>query len=246
MRVYHGTRNVFDQFRKSHRDLGIHFGTYKQAATNQFSGRYASSGGLIIPVYLRVLNPLRMNDFFKPGKEGVESAVNALWGKEIISRVEAYELIKLSKSTRVEDRCMSNIEKTFRMIEAAIVKAGYDGIVYLNKWETSGYVPAVAEDFIVRRNRYQGGTGYWVSSNHPAANKNWPYGGGETPAKALADALERTNKGRSGGWPIHEDSYAVFEPSQIRFAITEGVQSRTGESMNNEFETPPARERMRG
>jgi GNAT superfamily N-acetyltransferase len=121
MIMYHATAADFDTFRRRPGDIGLHFGTQEQAA-DRFNygrerGRYDESATeSVIPIYLSIRNPLRMNDMGAWNAENMGSALNRLFP-------EAREQI-------------------FRMRSAADVRKflqarGYDGIVYKNTGEVN-------------------------------------------------------------------------------------------------------------
>ena len=164
--VYHGTNNTFTAFDPSLTgDIGIHFGDIKQAdkaSKNAWSGAYYGAAN-IIPVYLRIENPLYVKDLFSTlGNRWVFRAkhfsldVRGLHFDDQ-SRAKLYELAKLldkkrsgaggdwslglkqgekAEKTRIDYKAL---EKEFwKLIETVAKKNGFDGMIYKNKAEGKG------------------------------------------------------------------------------------------------------------
>lgn len=109
--MYHGTENTdFTAFDLAYTQgqLGFHFGT-KGQAENIYGDEEPDR---IIPVYLSIKNPLRLED--KGGWQG----------EDVVEMVNEAIGSKLSPSA------------SDTAIRRAIIKAGYDGVVYLNEFET--------------------------------------------------------------------------------------------------------------
>lgn len=109
--VYHSTssRDNFTVF-KTDRELGAHFGTIDQA--------HERGGYTVIPAYLSIKNPLRLED------RGDFHAGNVL-----------LQLRRLGMISRQQAAGMSS---DVREIQRVIEAAGYDGVVYLNRREIPG------------------------------------------------------------------------------------------------------------
>lgn len=108
MVVYHGTNADFSEFLipNGDADLGAHFGTIEQATIRSSGGESIN----IMPVYLSIGNPLRLEDggdFFPD---------------------EVYRQLDEIGITMGEGRGIS-------VSRDAIIAAGYDGVVYLNRRE---------------------------------------------------------------------------------------------------------------
>ena len=127
--VYHATSNSFDAFDTSKSDLGAHFGTLDQAnkiARDRIAGRPGESGPNIMPVHLRITNPLRLKD---EGSFHAWSIADQLALKGIISKEQAGRF----KS----DGWRANTQNNAAARDA-IRNAGYDSVVYKNTQEGRG------------------------------------------------------------------------------------------------------------
>ena len=108
MVVYHGTNADFSEFLipNGGADLGVHFGTIEQATIRSSGGESIN----IMPVYLSISNPLRLEDggdFFPDEVDRQLDEIGITVG---------------------EGRGIS-------VLRDAIIAAGYDGVVYLNRRE---------------------------------------------------------------------------------------------------------------
>lgn len=118
--MYHGTSADFNTFKRSKSDIGMHFGTIGQADDrvkfNIKRGRF-SSGMNTLPVYLRIIRPLRLPD---AGAWDVDNM--------------RYELKKLfpHKTGTIGQL------RTSKQISDFIASMGYDGIIYKNTSEIKG------------------------------------------------------------------------------------------------------------
>lgn len=119
--LYHGTQYDFDVF-NTDSELGVHFGNVKQAnhiTSHKVGKKYFTFpqnylvGQSVIPVYLSIKNPLRLNDL------GDFSPANV-----------TKELLRLNIIDTNLDKDLTN--KDFVTI---LSSKGYDGVVYLNKHE---------------------------------------------------------------------------------------------------------------
>jgi hypothetical protein len=107
--AYHGSRSEFEKFRPTTGDIGFHFGSPEQADWR------VGDEGTVKPYHLDIKNPLRLNR--DPGGWYGEDAVNLV--NEAIGS-------KLNPSASTSS------------IRQAIQKAGYDGVIYPNKFEGQG------------------------------------------------------------------------------------------------------------
>ena len=113
--VYHGTYADFNAFNTAFTvgQMGFHFGT--QDAVDEIIDRNDFNGAEGIPrvieSYLRLENPLRLND------------LGAWQGTDVVAMVNEALGTKIHSSA------------SDRAIKAAIQKAGYDGVVYKNEFE---------------------------------------------------------------------------------------------------------------
>ena len=144
LKVYHGTTEDFDSFEEG--DLGYHFGTKEQANNRIGSinisgrniGKNFSEGSNIIPAYLNLKNPLRLNDIGEFGD--VKEIYNEL--KKYPEFKDAPNPMKDSAKTDSETGVISiSISEQFtdpQIIKDYLIEKGYDGIVYANKVEGEG------------------------------------------------------------------------------------------------------------
>lgn len=106
MVVYHGSNSIFHDVDVDKAGFGFHIGSKAQAES--VATKFRSQQHYIIPMYARIVNPLEMRDL-------------QLWGVDDI-RAHVHK--------RVNSR-----GETYAELRADIQAAGYDGIVYLNRWE---------------------------------------------------------------------------------------------------------------
>jgi hypothetical protein len=128
--VYHGTlASDFDEFKLRRDDIGFHFGGI-EAASDRLSyltrEGTRKSGGRIIPVYLKIDNPLRMDE------SGAGDLLNLKF--------------KLKKIFHSESSRISNL-KSYDQIREFIQSKGYDGIVYADPGEEG--IPSGKDSYIV-------------------------------------------------------------------------------------------------
>ena len=121
--VFHSTVAEFDQFKRSRTDVGMHFGTAEQAAERFHLKIEADPYGpslrglthATMPVYLRILRPLRLPDAGR-------------WTRENLVAI-------LPDEFTLEEKVAARTEaQVKRLIQAH----GYDGIVYRNENEVEG------------------------------------------------------------------------------------------------------------
>jgi uncharacterized coiled-coil protein SlyX len=116
--------------------LGAHFGTIGQAEEaigldDRSEGLEPAAPYRTYPVYLSIKNPLRLTDKYDGWTSG--SLVKQLLKAGVIDEAKYAELV----SVIINDKEASASEA----IKQAIVNAGYDGIVYLNRVEGRGDGP---------------------------------------------------------------------------------------------------------
>lgn len=130
--VYHGARTDFSVFDTDPwKSFGAHFGPIEQA------GQFASdSGGRVMPVYLSIQKPLRIVDMGAWGPDQLAEELNKMG---VISDYWAEEIPR-----RLDDP--DDDFDALAVLRGEIRKAGYDGIVYLNRGE--GFDAVGLEDFI--------------------------------------------------------------------------------------------------
>lgn len=129
MVVYHGTNKDFDKFSKT-ADIGFHFGTVEQANNRNIIDRFWSSarpkeGSNVMPVYIKLENPLRVKDL----KEN--------WDLGLLR--EMVRLGVLSEEKMDSLRKEGNEKQNWKQLAVRTLKdLGYDGLVYENIAEGRG------------------------------------------------------------------------------------------------------------
>jgi hypothetical protein len=125
--VYHGTiargdRSAlgFDQFQTTYNELGSHFGTVDQA--NSFANSDGAPGR-VYPVHLKINNPLRLID---KGAFEANTVANQLVEKGVITQDQAESLKSMGRGSH---------QQQLDVMQMYIAKAGYDGVIYLNRRE---------------------------------------------------------------------------------------------------------------
>lgn len=131
--AYHGTKENFDQFKKSN-DIGFHFGTREQASDPFIVGTQGK--GRIIEAKIDIKNPLRIQDL---GKWQPDKWVEELTRKSKIGEFDATpeELSGLEDAiynVPLKNGLVDN-EAKFKIIREFLKSKGYDGIVYANAVE---------------------------------------------------------------------------------------------------------------
>jgi hypothetical protein len=119
LRVFHGTNTQFDQFFPM-----SHFGT--AVAANQRVGyrtRQTGGAGYVVPVYLRIENPLRVSDAEASEEPALLNAI--IRGK--------YPQLDIDTARS-------------QGVHRALKDAGYDGLVYNNRVEHRGRLSWVPLD----------------------------------------------------------------------------------------------------
>ena len=120
--VYHVTRHEFAEFDIKRGDLGAHFGTAEQAREiARYFGVKGQTGARTIPAYLSLRNPLRLDD------------MGAWSGPALALQLQKLGLLPadlpVSNWSGAEGR---------EAVRQAIVRGGYDGVVYANTREGRG------------------------------------------------------------------------------------------------------------
>ncbi|RPI88699.1 MAG: hypothetical protein EHM41_00050 [Chloroflexi bacterium] len=120
--VYHGTKSKtdFEVFDAKRSDLGFHFGTQLHAHSFVDYG-YNSR---IIPAYLSLIKPLRLEDY---GRWDAAAVIPQLIDRGIISAAEWDRVV-------VDSEEWSN-SKNDAAVRKILKDKGYDGIIYLNRRE---------------------------------------------------------------------------------------------------------------
>ena len=116
MVLYHGTGSDFNDFRYT-QDIGFHFGTAFQSSN--IAELYEE--GSIMPVYLKINNPLKTKDAF--AWYHIRPTMNVLIDSGVISQDEADAILN--------DKLKSENEK-LKDVKKILSEKGYDGILYEN------------------------------------------------------------------------------------------------------------------
>lgn len=121
--VFHSTVAEFNQFKRARKDVGMHFGTAGQAAdrfrrkieADPYGPSLRGVTHATMPVYLRILRPLRLPDAGR-------------WTRENLVAI-------LPDEFTLEEKVAA---KTEAQVKRLIQAHGYDGIVYRNENEVDG------------------------------------------------------------------------------------------------------------
>lgn len=116
MVLYHGTGSDFNDFRYT-QDIGFHFGTAFQSSN--IAELYEE--GSIMPVYLKINNPLKTKDAF--AWYHIRPTMNVLIDSGVITQDEADAILN--------DKLKSENEK-LKDVKKILSEKGYDGILYEN------------------------------------------------------------------------------------------------------------------
>ena len=119
--MYHGRNKDFESFDTTNtktktQEIGTHIGTADQA--NEFATR---EGGNVVPAYLDVKNPLRLNDY------------GSFDSSEVLEQLRSRGDFDEDLIDEIED--IPSIIERNKAVVNLIKDSGYDGIVYLNKRE---------------------------------------------------------------------------------------------------------------
>lgn len=135
-RVYHASKQNFENFNTEMSEFGSHFGTIDQANDISKSDLYPDffvskhSKTQTYPAYINIKNPLRLfdNGIFNP-----DTVARQLIDKGIMSWGDYDEIMKLPKN------------EASKSLQEVVKNNGYDGVVYLNRRE--GIKGLKPEDF---------------------------------------------------------------------------------------------------
>lgn len=193
--VYHGTQCDFTFFDRTE-DIGFHFGTAETANQRLRHLRRGYSpraeGDCILPVFLRIENPLRLRDLFTWEPDDV---ANKLADQGIITPEEA-------KRTQIVDR---------RQVCDWLAAKGYDGIVYQNMGEGLRRLNRDEEPPVEVLRKHDRDD---ESDTFRAVLCGRTMGTGPDSAAALADARKKMRRAKL----LPTDSYIAFRPEQIKSA----------------------------
>lgn len=123
--VFHATTADFTAFDCTRSDLGAHFGAAEQM--NHLRNRMDPRGAMrVLPVWLSLQNPLRLTD------------IGSFHADAIAPELERRKLLPRGEGKRIRQEIDANwrLRETYDpMVREAILKAGYDGVVYRNTQE---------------------------------------------------------------------------------------------------------------
>lgn len=120
--VYHATGRTFDAFKTNKSELGAHFGTVGQAG--QVSS--VKDNASVIPAYLSIEAPLRLRDI---GLFSTYLVAEQLVPLGLMTQKQADTIHKLIMDDGLPEA------RVTPMVQQAITRGGYDGVVYLNRRE---------------------------------------------------------------------------------------------------------------
>jgi predicted GNAT family acetyltransferase len=117
--VYHGTDADFSTFERTE-DIGFHFGD--KAAANE-RAELNADGANVMPAFLALKNPYRMDDLFtwEPDRVVDHLAADGIIGEQELARFDAGEI---------------EVDRT--QVKTWLQAKGYDGVVYGNAVEGAG------------------------------------------------------------------------------------------------------------
>lgn len=217
--LFHGSFSDISHFSPQGRDIGIHFGSANHASAAQFIGRRKTEGR-IMPVYLAVDNPLRIDDVFRPGASGAYGVARELHRLGLFSDSQMQHLKELTHAKGEDHVLTSSRNKVWnaqQLIIDRLIEKGIDGLVYENAHEFVWRPPACWDDVktdVVLNSTVGGSKAYIANWRHGPIS--W-FGCGPTPQTAREDMLDRLRK--KGGIPVLEDSWVVLRGDQVKSAL---------------------------
>lgn len=137
--LYHGTAAAtnFDEFRRSYKDLGMHFGTKAQANHPRFMDPLENgsiSNARILPVYLSIQNPFRMEDVFGDAT-GRKLVGHIQWGAARGTLQPTQRELEKLHSFIGKYGDPTDLGGLHEAVIALIKNRGYDSVVYENRGE---------------------------------------------------------------------------------------------------------------
>ncbi|NGP40774.1 PLxRFG domain-containing protein [Acinetobacter sp. GC2] len=146
--VYHGTNQTFNIFNVS--DIGIHAGTMDQA--NSRKAEKNSGEFKIMPLYMRINNPLRLKDSpswkdpaFYIQKTGIAQHLSAPLVKKITGFYGELKGINL-KTVEGQEQALDLAMGINRLVAQELKDQGYDGIVYKNTHDGTSLTNKMKEE----------------------------------------------------------------------------------------------------
>lgn len=138
LKLFHGTnaKENFTKFKLSNYDLGIHFGTIEHA-NNRLKKLKDNEYSRIIPVCLKIENPLEISDVFTGVPWSFFQKIGNNDGEGILTEEEEnFILDKYGESFEEGDYYYTyNDYEFYQDITRMLISKGYDGIKYLNDCE---------------------------------------------------------------------------------------------------------------
>lgn len=127
--VYHSTSVPFSVFNTGVSEFGAHLGSIAQA--NSFGDWDKGQGRFILPLYARLENPLRLLD---RGDFGVVEVAGQLADLGVINQGLMDDVFDSMDYCPEDDR-PQRIAHWIALLQDAVIAAGFDGAVYLNRRE---------------------------------------------------------------------------------------------------------------
>lgn len=186
--VYHSTTGDFDTFKRKRSDIGMHFGTIEQAEDRgefirEIGAPRSTNPENIMPVYLSINKPLRLDDLGAWNRENIYFALREM------SQFQVYTTDTLTE------------------LREKIRDEGYDGIVYKNTGEVGGNKPYREKAREARKEVEKvfgkGKNSFSIEDQKDPSYKAW----------RNAENKARQHREESG-----EDSYIIFDPTQVKSA----------------------------
>ncbi len=208
--AYHGTRvPEFDRFKRKPSDVGVHFGTPEQAFDRLHYQRdrvpSGAEGERIMPVKLKLKNPLRMPDIGMWGSDNLDWGLRNLRKPDGVTPLfDPEEILRAMYGTKDRPGPGNEAGKVAALRDL-IESKGYDGIVYKNTGEVAGSEPyrAAERSARARVDEAFGSNKYSFSKeeqSHPAYQE-W---------QKAQDSYRRHRE------TMGEDSYIAFRPEQAK------------------------------
>lgn len=207
--AYHGTQSPeFDKFKRKRNDVGIHFGTPEQANDRMNYMRDVGSrpeeGMRIMPVKLRVNNPLRLRDVGAWDEGNMRYALQEARTKDYKPVFTPEEIWGAKSLADMRD-----------LIESK----GYDGIVYKNTGEVAGS-ESYREVIRVAKSKMEEALGKGKNSFSVEDQKHPAY-------QEWSKAHRSYDRHREA---MGEDSYIAFRPEQVRSRFAKFDPKKKGKS----------------
>ncbi len=234
--MYHATRaevasdgvkdQTFDAFNtESVGELGAHFGNPEQAA-GAIGGEdaYPESGvpHRMYPVYLSIQHPLRLEDM---GGFSAKNVLPQLRDLGVISRKKYLELEKLKSEAMYYEEESRKIEKE---MQDAIISAGYDGVVYLNRREGADFfgpdgvdgddLDSMTDDEVL--NHFPDAADSWISFSPSQVKSVFNQGAWDPDDSRILFEKEDLDLVAPPGSLPDDSAFALFEIKDVQHVVT--------------------------